>query len=424
MTTISNVNSVVVGKVYNTISNIYTSYNVYEQVDWFVGNTAGLKQGMAIIFKNSFSNIIAGQTYYIHSINYNNYNQASYFTVSETREPTVKKTISTSRPPKIIQSLPINSGASLNTSTVKYGSASLSLDGIDDFLKVSSSSDFGYGTGDFTIEMWINPQTQNGDSSYKVFFDQRNAGLDSSIYLDYINGPGSPGHVRLHYNNGNVIVSPDNSISETQWSHIAVTRQSSVIKLFINGILIDSETDLTNYQPREIIIGKDWQSSTFFEGYIDDLRICKGADSIFYTANFTPPLSQLYDVPSTVLLLNFEGVNGSTNVSDTYDLVTSNLPVSYIAIDLNEVGSNFIVNTDYNKDFEINYGGSLERIATALETIAATSAVIKQQAETTGIHILGPWEWLGAVGILRYIEERGLNLAELKAKVDSITKSW
>jgi hypothetical protein len=91
MTTISNVNSVIVGKVYNTISYIYTSYNVYEQVDWFVGNTAGLKQGMAIIFKNSFSNVIAGQTYYIHSINYNNYNQANYFTISETREPTVKK---------------------------------------------------------------------------------------------------------------------------------------------------------------------------------------------------------------------------------------------------------------------------------------------------------------------------------------------
>jgi hypothetical protein len=420
MTTISNVNSVVVGKVYNTISNIYTSYNVYEQVDWFVGNTAGLKQGMAIIFKNSFSNIIAGQTYYIHSINYNNYNQASYFTVSETREPTVKKTISTSRPPKTIQSY----GGTINTSTIKYGQASLSLDGINDYLEVANSSDFGYGTGDFTIEMWVNPQTQNGDSSYKVFFDQRLGEIDPSIYLDYINnGLGSPGHVRLHFNS-NMIVSPDNSVPETQWSHIAVTRQSSIIKLFINGVLIGFQTDLTNYQPSKIFIGRDWMSSVFFEGYIDDLRICKGAGSVFYLGNFTPPLSQLYDVPTTVLLLNFEGSNGSTNVSDTYDLVTSNLPVSYIAIDLDEVGSNFIVNADYNKDFEINYGGSLERIATALETIAATSAVIKQQAETTGIHILGPWEWLGAVGILRYIEERGLNLAELKAKVDSITKSW
>lgn len=419
MTTISNVNSVVVGKVYNTISYIYTSFNVFEQVDWFVGNTAGLTQGMAIIFKNSFSNVVAGQTYYIHSINYNNYNQANYFTISETREPTVKKTISTSRSPKTIQSF----GASLNTTTYKYGASSLSLDGINDYIKVINNSDFGYNTGDFTIEMWINPQTQNGDSSYKVFFDQRNSALDPSIYLDYINGAGSPGHVRLHFG-ANMLVSPDNSVPETQWSHIAVVRQSSIIKLFINGTLVDSETDLTNYQPREIIVGRDWLSSTFFEGYIDDLRICKGADSVFYTSNFTPPLSQLYDVPSTVLLLNFEGVNGSTNVSDTYDLITSNLPVSYIAIDLNEVGSNFIVNADYNKDFEINYGGTLERIATALETIAATSAVIKQQAETTGIHILGPWEWLGAVGILRYIEERGLNLAELKAKVDSISKSW
>lgn len=107
------------------------------------------------------------------------------------------------------------------------------------------------------------------------------------------------------------------------------------------------------------------------------------------------------------------------------------LTVPFIAIDLNEIGTNFIANTQLNQDFEINYNDKieklndkLERIAIALETIAQTSTVIKTQAETTGIHIIGPWEWLGYGSIVKLFEEKGINLAELKAKVDAVTKSY
>jgi hypothetical protein len=100
------------------------------------------------------------------------------------------------------------------------------------------------------------------------------------------------------------------------------------------------------------------------------------------------------------------------------------LSVPFVAIDLNEIGTNFIANTQLNQDFEINYNDKLERIAVALETIAQTSAVIKTQAETTGIHIIGPYEWLGYASIVKLFEEKGINFAELKAKVDAITKSY
>lgn len=96
-------------------------------------------------------------------------------------------------------------------------------------------------------------------------------------------------------------------------------------------------------------------------------------------------------------------------------------------------------------DIEFDYSAHLDRIVLALEQsatantemvnlltqlntkidiIAQTSAVLKQQAETTGIHIIGPWEWLGYASIVKLFEEKGINLAELKAKVEAVTKSY
>ena len=96
-------------------------------------------------------------------------------------------------------------------------------------------------------------------------------------------------------------------------------------------------------------------------------------------------------------------------------------------------------------DIEFDYSAHLDRIVLALEQsatantemvnlltqlntkidiIAQTSAILKQQAETTGIHIIGPWEWLGYGSIVKLFEEKGINLAELKAKVDAVTKSY
>jgi hypothetical protein len=42
-----------------------------------------------------------------------------------------------------------------DTAIKKYGTSSLQLDGVEDYIGVASNNDFGFGTGDFTVETFI-----------------------------------------------------------------------------------------------------------------------------------------------------------------------------------------------------------------------------------------------------------------------------
>jgi len=45
-------------------------------------------------------------------------------------------------------------GAAISTAQSKFGGSSLLLDGTNDYVTVTNSTDFDFGSGDFTIEYW------------------------------------------------------------------------------------------------------------------------------------------------------------------------------------------------------------------------------------------------------------------------------
>ena len=56
---------------------------------------------------------------------------------------------------KYSRSISIGGNASISNSQTKWGNSSIYLDGTGDSLTLSASTDFAFGTGDFTIEMWL-----------------------------------------------------------------------------------------------------------------------------------------------------------------------------------------------------------------------------------------------------------------------------
>ena len=67
---------------------------------------------------------------------------------------------------------------------------------------------------------------------------------------------------------------------------------------------------------------------------------------------------------------------------------------------------------------------TLETLNSKIEDLNLKIETIKTLAEGDGLHIVGPWEWLGQVGIVQYLEDKGFNIGELKAKVDAIPKTF
>lgn len=179
--------------------------------------------------------------------------------------------------------------AQIDTSVKKFGTGSLKFDGAGDYCVVNGqTSDFAFGTGDFTIEFWL---YINSTSSFQVMYDGRPYATQTTqptIYVD------SGGALKYFANNANMIVG--STLGTGQWYHIALARSGTSTKLFVDGTQTGSTyTDSTNYTNTSArpVIGVDGNviNSGYVNGYIDDLRITKGVAR--YTSNFTPPAAQL-----------------------------------------------------------------------------------------------------------------------------------
>lgn len=198
--------------------------------------------------------------------------------------------------------------AKLSTADKKFGVSSLSLDGIGDYVTHPTTTEFGFGTSDFTIEGWF--KVTSG-SNYRTIIDMRATTYETSVFIG-INTVNVP----YVYVNGSIIITGSSAITLNTWVHFALTKNSGYTKLWINGSQQGSTyTDSINYgTTKPVTIGADYTGNYAFPGYIDDIRISKNVAR--YTSTFTEPTSPLRGDLDTVLLLHFDGNNNSTTFFD------------------------------------------------------------------------------------------------------------
>jgi len=155
-------------------------------------------------------------------------------------------------------------------------------------LSMPTATQFGYGTGDFTIELWayFNPLTTS-----QTIVSNLTSASDVAPHIYYGGGT-------LNFYNGAVRIT-GSSLSNNTWYHIAVVRISGSTKLYINGTQSGSTyADTNNYGSTKPAIIADYFSSypTIYgserpTGFISNVRIVKGVG--VYTGNFTVPTSPL-----------------------------------------------------------------------------------------------------------------------------------
>mgnify|MGYP006283576777 CR=1 FL=1 len=184
-------------------------------------------------------------------------------------------------------------GVQISTSLSKFGGASGYFNGTGSVYIPNPNTVFGQVSGDFTLECWINwvstppgganglerqimgqsnwPETVNGNW---FWFYGVNTGFGFSIY----NGGSGEG------------VGYSFTWQANRWYHLAASRSSGTLYLFLDGTLVGSSASTKPMfvdNLREFSIGGDTGgNSTLCNAYIEEVRFTNGIGR--YTSSFTP----------------------------------------------------------------------------------------------------------------------------------------
>jgi len=175
-------------------------------------------------------------------------------------------------------------GATTSSSTQKkYSNTSMFFDGSPDEITTNGANIADFGTGDFTVEAWIYPESLSGYNSV-VADNQYQSSSPTNAWCFYLNGSSL-----APWKSGSNIFS-GGTLSLNTWAHIAWTRSSGTMYLFKDGTQVATTTETLSFNHGDIIVGSN-VGNYHFDGYIEDLRITKGLAR--YTGNFTVPSSSL-----------------------------------------------------------------------------------------------------------------------------------
>ena len=199
-----------------------------------------------------------------------------------------------------------DSGASTNGEDSQlYDNVSRSMNFADgDYLTTDSSTDFAWGTGDYTMEFWVKPDDLD---IWEVLFY-------SSEFVLYL----SAGKLRLYYNgySSGSYIGTVACVVANEWNNVAIARESGTTRFFVNGeeqaIDNGSETDSYDWGSSAIPLQIGSYSTFDYAGLFTGIRLTKG--EALYTADYTP-ISEAYSAGSNTKLL----IQPNTDQSDFTD---------------------------------------------------------------------------------------------------------
>ena len=296
---------------------------------------------------------------------------------------------------------PITRGGTATTSTTtpKYGTASLLLNGTTDYLTVPMTSAMALGTGDFTIEFWMN--SANTTQVARLFSFGRAIATDDmqDSIIVYQTTTALLAYARTDAAAANWDVLSAQVISPTVptanvWHHVAITREGGLFRTFYDGALGSSiASGAAIAAPSGLMrIGvlKNTAPLQFYNGKIDDVRITVGVAR--YTAAFTGSLPTEFPdegpgsitaiVPSAPTISSYGGgyvaiaapsptmviYGGGSNLT-----ITAPMGSIYSAVH-ESIGENEIVIAAPSPTL-LAYGGSNAAITAPTPTLTATATV-------------------------------------------------
>lgn len=165
---------------------------------------------------------------------------------------------------------PVWSGSTLNGTPASvrfYDPSGLKFDGVDDYVNVPHNASVSLTT--YTVSVWENPTNTNNGSN--VVLTKRGGTYNYLLYFSSANN-----NTPTIYNDGltPATLNAASTIPEGAWSLVTATYDGTTRKIYINGVLSNSDTPTgsptTNSQA--LTLGSE-AGSFAFKGLIDDVRV-------------------------------------------------------------------------------------------------------------------------------------------------------
>jgi Concanavalin A-like lectin/glucanases superfamily len=179
-------------------------------------------------------------------------------------------------------------GIKVDTGQSKFGGASAQFQKVTgNSINTPDSTDWVFGSGEFTIDLWVMFSSASGN---QCLISQEGSS-NAAFHLAFLGGSNKLEF--LYYTSGGPHSCAVNwTPSLNTWYHIAVVRSGNTLKLYINGTNtsgggFDMTGDAIRDSPSSLMIGETSVTPMPLDGWLDEIRISKGVAR--WTSNFTPP---------------------------------------------------------------------------------------------------------------------------------------
>lgn len=186
------------------------------------------------------------------------------------------------------RALTANGNAQISTAQSKFGSSSLLLDGMGDYLTATDSADWDLQGLPFTMEAWVRHAAGGDDAGY---MGQYGATAAERGLMFYLLTTGTV--LRLRYGNATLDVDSSWTPSGATWYHVVCERDLlGKTRTYVDGVMKGSTTTLAAAVTATGLfgIGRILGATTHdMNGHMDEVRVSIGVARYASDAGFTPP---------------------------------------------------------------------------------------------------------------------------------------
>jgi hypothetical protein len=174
------------------------------------------------------------------------------------------------------------------------------FDGLGDWLTIPNNTGFAFGSGEFTVEMWVYITGSSGTVTNYSNGQSSNSNFGWELYQ--VNTTTMQFSV---FEGATQYISSSTSFKQNAWNHIACVRSSNTLTTYVNGVAGGTTANVTGVSINDpasatLKLCSYGNGSDYVTGYISNFRVVKG--TAVYTAAFTPSTTPLTAISGTSVL--------------------------------------------------------------------------------------------------------------------------